>query len=98
MRDAPAGKHSQYHTPHIRLTIEIDGVASVWDWQRGALIPMGPRAAELPAHTAFSFDILCATRRMTQTRWAGQPPFPLQCKDYADGEYICGLSAQSEQE
>jgi hypothetical protein len=96
MTDTAAGRNRQYHTPHIRLTIEVDGVASVWDWQPGAVVPLGPSPFDLPAHTAFHFDLISSTRRMTQTRWAGQVPFPLQCRDYADGEYICGLSAEQE--
>jgi hypothetical protein len=83
-----------YHTPHIRITVEVDGVPSVWEWTREALIPIGP--ANLPEHTTFYFDIVAYTRRMKHGRWAGGPPMPLQCKDYADGEYITGLSAQQE--
>lgn len=84
-------QHVQYHTPHIRVTIEIDGVPSVWEWPVDALIPLGPR--QLPAHTAFEFTLVSYTRKMHQIRQAGQPPFPLEGKDLADSEYICGLSA-----
>jgi hypothetical protein len=89
---ADTGEHTQYHTPHIRLIIEVDGVQSVWEWRRDALIPIGPQY--MPDHTTFYFDIVAYTRRMKQGRWAGGVPMPLLCKDYADGEYICGLSAQ----
>jgi hypothetical protein len=96
MRDAAAGPdaHRQYHTPHIRLTIEVDGVASVWDWPADALIPMGPRF--MPDHTAFEFTVVSHTRKIWQLRQAGQVPYPLMCRDYADGEYLCGLSAQQD--
>jgi hypothetical protein len=86
---------TQYHTPYIRVIIEIDGVPSVWDWPPDALIPLGPRL--MPEHTAFHFDILAYTRRLQHSRLAASVPAPLGCKDYSDGEYICGLSADQEE-
>lgn len=94
MTDTPTGTRTQYHTPDVRLIIEVDGVQSVWEWRRGALKPVGP--ARLPEHTTFYFDIVSHTKRMWQGRWLNEVITPLYCKDYADGEYICGLSAREE--
>lgn len=75
-----------YHTPALRVTIEVDGEAMVWDWPAGERKPKGPVA--LDDHTTFYFDLIAWSRRMKHGRWPGSPPMPLLSRDYADGEML----------